>query len=204
VRVQSFFGTTVADWDDPAGQLHAYLLPDQNTLAPLDRAAKQLRGFDFLGVQPESAMHFTVQRFPHLLSERVPVTALAATAQSYLTGLGPLELKLGEATVTENSVIVPASCVQWDELVARTRSAAEAVLPRTAAGEVPLVYNAPRPHITLAYARAAGEIKQPPVASLWPRTVQIASLAWCAVHMDPADGVYTFDVLAESEFSPAR
>lgn len=188
--MRNFFDTTVDDWTDPAGQLHAYLLPDEEFLSWVEPGLEALSAFDCLAPQPPQALHATVQRFPYLLSSPCDVEAFAAAVAERRPGA--VELSFARPTSDDLAVISLGRGTGWEELTEAVRSAAAEV-----GGDPAIHYNPPfGPHITLAYGvgdgdseeilAALAEIPEPPAQ-------RFTELAWCAVHQ--VEGTYTFEVL---------
>ena len=180
--VADFFATTVDDWDDPAGMLHAYLVPDDAAVGRLRPILDALAPLPFVAAQPPGALHATVQRFPRLVrdlseADREGLREAAAmelgglrAAAAEASGLeegpeagpsgspaaatGPVALSLGGVVVTDDSVVLRAAPDgRWRALTAAVRRAAAAVLGEEAARYAP----PPVPHLTLAYGTAAGD-----------------------------------------------
>lgn len=201
--VSSFFAGTVDDWDDPAGMLHAYLVPDGSVLDRLVAPTLALDALPFLAVQPREALHVTVLRFPFLirsLSES-QLAELAAAAGRSSAGTGPLLLDFDEPHATADSVLLRADPVDgWHRLVAAARAAAAEALGEGAGRYAP----PPAPHLTLAYATAEGDDGEIE-AALWHGAephrfgqVVFDRIAWCAVHQNRDAGTYTFETINET------
>lgn len=208
--MKSFFATTRDDWTDPKGQLHAYLVPDKSYLEWALPVRQRLESVPFLAVQPESALHATVQRFPFLLGE-ISSTQLDALAENALAGFRDfpvLELTFGPPSLMSDAVVtyggdpdnLPSG---WVSLVERVREIAWQTF-----GEEGVHYAPPfGPHITLAYGIGNGEdtvigaaLGQSPSPA---DTQTFSHLAWCAVHQFPDRGIYTFTELFRTPFGTA-
>ena len=198
--VSDFFATTVDDWDDPSGALHAYLLPDDATVDALRPALAALEPLDYLAVQPASGLPATVLRFPSIIAElgADPLRDLEAAVAAAAAGQGPLELTFGEPHPTSDSVLLAANADEgWDSLVELIRRAGKQAL-----GDGADLYAPPfAPHLTLAYATGDGddarinELLDEAGACVQLGPVRFGQIAWCAVHQNRFEGTYTFDVL---------
>lgn len=189
--MRDFFSTTVDDWTDPAGQLHAYLIPDGDFLAWARPALAALEPFPCLATQPEGGLHATVQRFPHLLSEEVDVEAFARAVAARRPG--PLELDFSAPISDGTAVLTLGRGSGWERLIEAVRGACAEVK-----GQRAVHYDPPfGPHITLAYGIGDGDDEEI-LAALGgagtPPAQRLTELAWCAVHQ--MEGTYTFEVLA--------
>lgn len=196
--IENFFATTVDDWDDPGGMLHAYLIPDEASRGRLDAAAERLGGIDFLALQPSGALHVTVQRLRQLVRDLdSPAVSSLVEASSQRTELrGPVVLEFGPARPCRSGVVSEAAAgAEWHEMIRLVREAATASLGADAVSfDPPSV-----PHITLAYAIGAGADAPihralEGVPSIGPILFQ--EIVWCAVHQNRRAGTYTFDRLA--------
>lgn len=202
--VTNFFATTVDDWDDPAGVLHAYLVPEPNVRARLAPALEAVGEVPFLAAQPLEGLHATIVRLPVLVRNLADDDAslVMATATESGTALGPITLRFGSPHVTPNSLLVSApGGERWDALVALVRDAA-AQVPGVDANRHPPPW---APHITLAYATSDGEddvirsaLSATPGATNALNAVTFTKIAWCGVHQNRDAGTYTFDVLFET------
>lgn len=199
--VSDFFATTVDDWTDPSGQLHAYLVPNADGLARLAPAVAAVSGLAYLAPQPIEALHATILRFPFLVSELDDdaLARLADAASRLGAVLPPVELTFDEPAPVVNSVLTRATPgPPWTELIRVVRGAAV-----QAFGEKAGHYDPPfGPHITVAYATGPGEDEEiaaalaaDPAASAPIGPLVFPSIAWCAVHQNRAAGTYTFETL---------
>ncbi len=202
--VTDFFATTVDDWDDPGGMLHAYLIPDaamKDRLASASAALAAPGLHAFLAPQPRAALHVTVQRFPFLVVEldAERLTDLAERATRSTSSLAPVLLDFGAPTPAAASVLVRAEPdARWQALVSAVRDSASAAL-----GPDARRYEPPAdPHITLAYATATGEgaairsaLESHTGAASPLGEAVFSEVAWCAVHQNRSEGTYTFETL---------
>lgn len=208
--MKSFFATTHDDWTDPKGQLHAYLVPDKSYLEWALPVRERLESVPFLAVQPESALHATVQRFPFLLGEMssAHLDALADNALAGFRDFPCLELTFGPPSLMSDAVVtyggdpddLPAG---WMSLVEHVRAVACQTF-----GEEGVYYAPPfGPHITLAYGIGNGDdgvIDATLGESSSPAgTLIFSDIAWCAVHQFPDRGIYTFTELFRTPFGQA-
>lgn len=192
--MEDFFATTVDDWTDPAGMLHAYLVPDAAAVDRLLPSVAAVGTLPFLAAQPAQALHATILRLP-FRADLGPdeLTALAAAAAERASS--PITLTFGAPAPVVNSVLVRATPgPEWDALVDHVRESAAAAL-----GEDARRYGPPfGPHMTLAYATASGS-DQEVVATLGDAAplgpVTFTEVAWCAVHQNRAEGTYTFETV---------
>lgn len=202
--VHDFFATTVDDWTDPSGQLHAYLVPDGAGLARLAPAVAAVSHLSYLAPQPIEALHATILRFPHLIRDLdgAALARLREAAMALASEVPPVRLGFGEPGPVVNSVLTRAEAdEQWEGLIRVVRGAALEALGADAAR-----YGPPfGPHITIAYATAAGEDAQvaaalaaDPATAAPVGTLVFTEIAWCAVHQNRDLGTYTFDTLFTS------
>ncbi|MDO5729921.1 MAG: hypothetical protein Q4P71_09915 [Actinomycetaceae bacterium] len=207
--MRSFFATTHDDWTDPAGQLHAYLVPDTSYVQWAQPIRERLDIVPFLAVQPQSALHATVQRFPFLLSEitQEQIDTLRNTAREGFADFASLELTFGAPSLMADAVVTyggdPNNLPEgWKNLVERVRSVAQEAL-----GPEGVHYAPPfGPHITLAYGTNDGEdsvIEDVLGEQSEAGTITFQDLAWCAVHQFPDRGIYTFTELFRTPFAKA-
>lgn len=199
--VTDFFAITIDDWHDPAGALHAYLVPNAEERARLAPARSAAREVPFLAVQPEAGLHATIVRLPPLVSELDSDDLPGINARATESGrqLGSLTIEFGGPQVTADSLLVSArGDERWDALVELVRGA---VRPASS-GNVDR-YPSPRaPHITIAYATGDGEdalirraLAATPGAEAELGAITFEHIAWCAVHQNREVGTYTFEVL---------
>lgn len=204
--VTDFFANTVDDWTDPGGQLHAYLVPGDEVRRRLVPALETLRGLGFLARQPIEALHVTVQRFPFLLGELedAPLDHLREVGSHVLAEMAPIRFEFGPPAPVGDSVIVRARLGEdWERVTQSVRAIAQEAL-----GAEALRYEPPfGPHLTLAYATAAGEDSAVATAlasdgrALRPvGEATFTEVAWCAVHQNRAVGTYTFETLFATPF----
>ncbi|MFT3889347.1 MAG: hypothetical protein QM713_14460 [Arachnia sp.] len=199
--VTDFFATTVDDWTDPSGQLHAYLVPCADVHLRLTPALDTLRGLGFLAPQPIEALHATVQRFPFLVGDLddAALARLRAAGERAGVGLAPVRFAFGAPGPAGDAVIVRAESGEpWERITGAVRQIAEEAL-----GPEALHYGLPfGPHMTLAYATATGDdatvtaaLAADERATVPLGEVEFTEIAWCAVHQNRAVGTYTFDTL---------
>lgn len=205
--ITSFFATTVDDWSDPAGQLHAYLVPAERARMAMLPAMAAIADVPYLGVQPESALHATIQRLPFMRSSMTAedVAALENEAARVFAELAPITLRFASPIITHDSVLLLAEHTpEWDALTSAVRRAASVL------GENASHYDPPYgPHISLAYAKDDGP--KADIATALGETasevlgdVTFDSVAWCAVHRNPGAGTYTFDIITETPLAETR
>lgn len=206
--MRSFFETTVDDWNDPSGQLHAYLVPEADFVEYANEVQGRLREFRFIASQPLDALHVTVQRFPNIISDfykdeyrEHALGVLEETSRDMLESSISPSFILEAPAVTENSVIsMSLNSNAFEVLNKNVRQVAEYAL-----GKGALLYPPPPfPHITYAYGTASGDniaveealegIGDPPVQSF-------TSLSWCAVHQNRSSGTYTYETLFSTPLS---
>ncbi len=194
--MKDFFTAKTDPWDDPSGQLHAYLLPGKDFIDWAIPILNRLGGCANLAVQPEEALHVTVQRIPHMrgdLSDHQIRHLLDATAHA-VSSLKPWTMDFSSPEVTCDSVLCFGEPVDKFHIVAdAVRGAACDVL-----GSHACHYSAPpRPHITLAYAHGDADDAEAmkAVGDILPPPVNCEQVVWCAVHQNIDQGIYTFDVI---------
>ena len=205
--VEDFFATTVDDWTDPAGMLHAYLVPDATTLGRLAPVVAAISQLDYLAPQPIDALHATIQRFPFLIRDLdgAALGRLRGIATDDGTRLAPVRLRFDAPAPVVNAVLIRAvGDDQWAGLLRVVRGAATAALgPRAEHYGPPF-----GPHITLAYATATGDDGE--IASALAADSSTAApvgemvfreIAWCAVHQNREAGTYTFETLFATPLS---
>lgn len=202
--VTNFFATTVDDWSDPAGALHAYLVPEAEVGFRLAPAVKAARRVPFLAVQPGNSLHATILRLPVLVRDLKDddVALIRAEATRSGTSFGPLSLTFGTPHITSDSLLVSApGDERWDGLMAIVREVEARVF-----GPDGSQYPSPwAPHMTIAYAIAGGdddailsELSDTDGATAAIGPVTFTKIAWCGVHQNRDAGTYTFDVLFET------
>lgn len=208
--MQDFFSVTATEhWNDPTGQLHAYLVPSEDFRIWCDPLLRAAATVDFLAPQPREALHATVHRFKPMGSEITQATwdALEEASKTYLADLAPLEVKLSPPTAMHDAVVFFGELEGWDELIAAVRAAAHEVLDDA------FHYNPPfGPHMTLAYGVAEGDdalIEQALSEAFADQIIAapvpefFTELHWCLVHQDRAKGIYTFDTVMTVPFGRA-
>lgn len=202
--VTNFFATTSDDWQDPAGALHAYLVPDGAVGARLTPALEVARGIPFLAAQPAPSVHATILRLPSLVRDLSDEDVALIRAEATRSGLsfGPITLDFGTPHLTADSLLVAASGgPRWEALTALVREVEAQVWGTDVNG-----YSSPwAPHMTIAYAVSGGD-DDAVVSALSGRDgattalgpVAFTKIAWCGVHQNRDAGTYTFDVLFET------
>ncbi|ETJ97169.1 hypothetical protein QP568_03775 [Propionimicrobium lymphophilum] len=207
----NFFKYAQENWDNPAGQLHTYLLPGTNFAELAQPYLGILQESSVCAAQPNDSFHATIQRLPFFaddkeICDRIP--AFGKELRKHFAKWPIPEINFSYPEVTKDSVLCFATKDSgWTEFVDGVRKCSVNIFGEEASH----FEGVPRAHLTLGYGVKDGssedlakaieaqnvEEKRHRSGAASFYTASLDHVALVTVHQRPEEGAYVFSSIAE-------